>query len=67
MHALMIVVCIENNMHMQLNVLNVANQGASMIIMQTEGKNRFLEKLDGTFHQFYVSKDCFEVMIVLKI
>ena len=44
-HVLMIVVCIEKNMLMQLNVLNVVNQGGSMLIMQTKGKNIFLEKI----------------------
>ena len=61
------VVCIEKNMLMQLNVLNVVNQGGSMLIMQTERKNRFLVKLYGNFHRFHVSKDCFEVLVVLKI
>ncbi|KAL0534024.1 hypothetical protein IC582_028301 [Cucumis melo] len=31
------------------------------------GKNRFLEKLYGIFHRFHVSKDCFEVLTILKV
>ena len=38
MHDLMIVVCIEKNRLIQLNVLNMVNQGGSMLTMQTKGK-----------------------------
>ena len=32
-----------------------------------KGKSRFLEKLYDTFHRFHISKDCFEVLTMLKI